>query len=226
MTNPLYSETYLIRPDVGEFKNRQWRRWADGKWVDDDGNPDIAFMSADCSYPIVMYVQLPAYENLIWVWDDPKFYWHSQLVNGATDIGEYLREEHDNHINVRIGREAMHEQSSKHGVSNGRGPEIYRDNEWIREGKLWIKRTMELVTPPKNPVCYLCLNNKRGHRLEELHNELDRYEAEEEDLAKHISKLEIDLYDAQDALKHVQEDKLPEIRNQITSVEAEGVEVG
>jgi len=161
--NPALEKTYVIRPLMEE---RTWLRYDDGKWSEDDGEPDLAFVTSDPGIPYFLYVGMPYYEGILWAWQDNGV-WHYAVEDPAQGWGKPWpgKEEHPNEI-------ADHQAANKCGAmwhcGNGIGPHINSRNEWIDQGKLWVRETMEVVVMPTGLECYLCANDKLGHRRKDL----------------------------------------------------------
>ena len=76
--NPLLNETFVFRPTDApiegtvittsgfEHKGQGLLRYAEGKWIPDDGEPDIAFVEGVFAYG----VSLPYSTNVLWSWRD------------------------------------------------------------------------------------------------------------------------------------------------------------
>lgn len=63
--NPLLKETFVFRPINC---SNDLLRYANNTWIPDDGKPDLAFVSK--SKPLVYYVTLSSYANVLWTWFD------------------------------------------------------------------------------------------------------------------------------------------------------------
>lgn len=168
LVNPLLKETFIFRP---LHPGSNLLRYAKGKWVPDNGKLDMAFVYRDVrGFPIAEYVKLPYYTNILWLWKeiiDGRLTWHYCTTDNDYwynhNYGE--RDEHPNEI---AGRSAMHKCSDLYSCANGHGIDIDEDNDYIRKEKLIIVSTSDSIVKPTNPICFLCLNNKYGHRLDAI----------------------------------------------------------
>ena len=152
---------YEFRPIV---ENRHWGtlyRYADGRWIEDDGEYDIAFFGSSMAY----FVRLPYHQNILWSWltchwrenvsAHPKRNpWHYMLRDGALDWGGSW--DRDQHENIKVGELAMRRCASIHRCANGTGPEFNVNNEYMTQGLVRIRDTTEIVRPPDDPECMYC----------------------------------------------------------------------
>jgi hypothetical protein len=246
--NPLLKETFVFRPFNGDegvgvlatpsFQPSGYKhegqgllRYADGKWIPDDGEPDLAFVHGVVAFG----VRLPSYTNIIWEWLDleltrsliPEYLrrevngWHYMTTNNKAIHDHYWfdKEKHPNEI---AHKSAMDKCCEIHSVANGRGPELWLDNEWIKRGLLYVKSTMTKIVAPDNPVCCLCQDNGRGHLLIALQSKKSNLEAEIEFSQEKLSKAESDTYHYQDVIESSQEE-LVEINDEIKQMEESNV---
>lgn len=240
--NPLLNETFVFRPSdvpiegVVATTNRYKHegqgllRYAEGKWIQDDGEPDLAFVHGVFAYG----VSLPYSTNILWSWRDidlsrsflPKDLqnftrgWHYQTVNNTHWEDYYwgsFGTGRDKHPNTIAYEDAMHKCSSIHGCANGRGIDLTIDNEWIKRGLLWVQATMQPINAPVNPICFLCLDNGKGHLLEALDGKKSDLECKIEDSWRLHNKAEIDAIDYEDSAKNAEE-KLKEIEQRIIEI--------
>ncbi|MFA5299850.1 MAG: hypothetical protein WC389_16825 [Lutibacter sp.] len=218
--NPLLNETFLIRP-TNDFKGSIIRpsdythpthalRYADGKWLPDDGQPDLAFVQGVIYYG----VKIPDYTNRLWEWSDaeltksflPKYLhkhagsWHYYTINNTPYDDEQYRWDNSNHPNKIAEELASKKVCELNGCGNGVIADIDREcnfdhPKWISNKMIIIKSTMQPLTKPDNPICYLCLNNGRGHLLKALRDYKENLEYEIEDYDNQISKAQSDIYD-------------------------------
>lgn len=180
-TNPLLKEVFVFRP-TGKVD----LRYANRNWIPDDGEPDLAFVSGNLAF----YVNMPYYTNLLWAWNDRSLSeswvadslkrdvtpWHYYTI-GNEPWEDHHWDERVSHPNEIAGRGAMDKCCSYYGCANGRGVYLDQEDECMKRGQLWIKRTMEVVKPPPNPICFLCLNNGREHIIRALNQQKEHYEA-------------------------------------------------
>jgi hypothetical protein len=214
--NPLLKETIVFRPI---YKGRMIR-YAEGKWIDDDGQPDLAFVSLGDGPPFAFGLSLPSSTNVLWTWRDREltqklvtgdlqeyidYGWHTQTVDNSTDDIDFPYNERKQHPNQIAHDAAMNKCCELFHIGNGRGPSLtHQDDEspYWDSGMMWIQRTMEQLRKPENPVCHLCLNDGYGHKLAAAKRRFDDFVSMKIDANERISKAEINLYDAQDELKH------------------------
>lgn len=153
---------------VYEFRpHPDWRgpffRYADGAWLPDDGEHDLAFAAPDSC--MAYSVDLPYYENILWGWyvvhwsdhvrEHPRGNaWHYALRDGATTWGDHWGR--NGHPNTIACRAAMDYVASRRSCANGRGPEFHLYDPVISLGLLRVRDTKEVVVPPKEPVCMYC----------------------------------------------------------------------
>lgn len=231
--NPLLKETFVFRPfDNCEGKGTMaiphgyihqglsLHRYANGTWIPDDGEYDLAFAHGVIAY----YVSLPDYCNVIWTWRD--------LVLTRSYLPEYLHKyakahhihtsdnepmhhwDNSQHPNEIAGKSAMDKVSSVHGVANGRGAylcsETPDNTPWLKEKRVLVQSTMQPILIPDNPVCYLCLDNGKGHLIEALEDYKEQLECDIEYAEEDISKAESTIADSEYVIYKAKE-KLPEV---------------
>lgn len=151
---------YEFRP----LKEGNYKRYADGKWIDDDGEYDLAFV--ELNEFMAYMVDLPYYENIRWSWCKNGAWtafvkkhpagnaWHYMLANRQTKWGEHWKR--DQHLNTKAGRKAMDFCCSQKGCANGRGPEFYINDPYIKAGLLREVKTKKVVKLPKIFNCMYC----------------------------------------------------------------------
>lgn len=201
--NPLLKETFVFRPLPGQTG---MLRYADGAWIPDDGKPDLAFV-AYADAPLAFYVDMPYHTNILWGWNEivkGKRLFHYQTI-GDEDWGNHYWDDRSNHPNEIAGRSAMDKCCNLYRCANGRGIPLTRDTEYIRAGALLIQSTGLPVKAPENPICYLCLNEGRGHYLAELRSKRAQLEADIENFEDDIEASERKLEDAKGALEYAEE---------------------
>jgi hypothetical protein len=217
-----YAEVYVFRPGelampAGTYVMRsgeslvgaddEWLRYADGLWLPDDGQYDLAFVSTQ--RPIALGVALPVWDGVEWSWRDPKTAyaavgvesslvnsWHRQVVDPTEGDGNYVgaRGQHRNGVAYEA---AMDKCSKLHSCGNGRGPRFELGDEWFAAG---LVRTLsgETVRPPEHPVCYLCANDGAGHKLLYLRAWQEDAESKLDYARERVEKLRADLAEEQD----------------------------
>jgi len=184
--NPLLNEVFVFRP----FEKVDLR-YAEGKWIPDDGEPDLAFIGPSYGPPYAFYINLPDHTNILWSWmssEESKKWvekeldryvspWHYYTIDNEP-WDDYHWDKRNKHPNEIAGRAAMDKCCNIHHCANGRGITIDSENDNIRQGKLWIRRTMERVIVPKNPICFLCLYDGQGHILNALRYKRSQFESD------------------------------------------------
>ena len=108
---------------------------------------------------------------------------------------------------------------SLYGCANRRGADLTQDNEWIKQGLLWVQSTMQPIKPPDNLVCFLCLDNGKGHLLDALKSKQSTLEGNIEYNWEAHNKAEIDAIDYKDSAEDAEE-KLKDIESQIQALVA------
>lgn len=158
---------YEFRPLPDIFKTA-WspvRRYADGKWLEDDGEYDIAFIGRTPA-PVCLYVDYSYQKNILAGWTSGHWSafekghprgnaWHYALRDGETEWGgDWGRERHEN---SRAGRSGMDKMCSEHRCSNGWHVELSNpDDRHILAGLVRDRETKELFTFPSRLVCMYC----------------------------------------------------------------------
>ncbi len=167
-------DTFELRPPEGFFRG-EVRRYADGEWLPDDGEWDVAFIGMAnaaedgtgnaFTYPCCLMYEPPYYKNITWRWltthwgshieghpqGNP---WHYSLRPGATEWGESIP--HGSHPNYIAGREGMSKMSAEHSCSNGRHAEFRAGNDIIEAGLLRRVSDKAVVVVPDEPECMYC----------------------------------------------------------------------
>lgn len=154
---------YEFRPLEGVLRGAV-RRYADGEWIEDDGEYDLAFI-ASVGAPICLFVSLPYERNIEWSWltahwtvpqplhprGDP---WHYSLREGETKWGgDWGSRQHPNAL---AGDSGMRALSSQHGCSNGFHVDFDLADRTLKEGLFRDRDTKEVVTIPESPSCMYC----------------------------------------------------------------------
>ena len=154
---------YEIRP-LPNF--REVRRYANGKWIEDDGEWDLAFIGLDDFAP-VCYMFEPDYqknikwsycEGMNWQAHNPKHprgnAWHYELIKGQTVWGgDWGRDSHPNYIAGRLG---MDENCKRYSCSNARHAEFQIYNPFIKLGLLREEETQRIIKFPEAINCMYC----------------------------------------------------------------------
>ena len=142
-------------------------RYAEGKWIEDDGEFDIAFASGKtyCGAPYGIYLGMPSYNNLLWSyvyhgqWGDtieehPQGNaWHYMTSDGKKWSGYW---EELIHPNVIVQDKATNKCYEIHRCANGGGPEFRINDPYIKAGLVRIKETEEIVKFPEIFKCCYC----------------------------------------------------------------------
>jgi hypothetical protein len=228
--NPLLKETFVFRPNcekvTGEItithtqrdynhNNQPMLRYAKSKWIPDDGEYDLAFIQGVFAYGI----NLPHNSNLLYSWRDivttrkwlepcklEKFTtsWHYQTIDNK-ELVYWESKDRDNHPNEIASRSAMNKCSSINSVANGRCIDLMSKTDLPhRQGDIYIQRTMQPVSAPENPTCYLCLDNGKGHILEALAQYKDNLESDIADYQREKDRAELKIYDCEKDIAYAQ----------------------
>lgn len=140
-------------------------RYADGDWIPDDGEWDVAFITYGMGAPLGLGVHLPQQRNIVWSgltshWSahNPAHprgnAWHYMLRGGETQWGgQWLR---DHHPNERAARAAMSKCCAINGCANGSGPEFQDGNPYIVAGLVRERDTKAVVRRPAHRQCMYC----------------------------------------------------------------------
>lgn len=215
--NPLLKESFVFRP-LKQHDNML--QYAEGAWTPDDGQPDMAFVYYD-TFPTVEYVRVPYYANILWSWHeitDGKATWHYCTTN-KKHWEDYRFESRYNHPNEVADRSGFDKCCSLCHCANGVSISLTNDNDYIRLGKLIIQSSGKPVTKPDNIVCFLCLNNAYGHRLQSLQGKKASLEGDREYYDQQIKDHEINLYDTKHSLERTDE-KLVELEQELATLQS------
>lgn len=141
------------------------RRYAEGKWLEDDGETyDLAFISG-WGAPICKMIDPPYQRNIVWGWctggwrslesRHPRANpWHYALRDGTTEWGgDWGRDQHPNH---KAGRAGMQALVSEHRCANGDGIDVTRPGRHLLAGLLRERDTGIVLAPPPRPTCMYC----------------------------------------------------------------------
>ncbi len=225
--NPLLNETFVFRPFNGsgmagitaipggyEHERHSVLRYAEGQWIPDDGEYDLAFVRG----VLALGVHLPDYGNSVWSWMDMDLTkswlperlhkyanWHHSYNMNNTPFDQKYHWDNSQHPNKIAMKSAMDKACSLHGCANGNGAYIThegnRDVPWLAEKRILILPTMKPVLIPENPTCYLCLDNGKGHLIKALQDYKERLESDIEYGEEAKSKAELELYDSEDIIE-------------------------
>jgi hypothetical protein len=162
-TRPVYEFRPL--PDVFKTVWGEVRRYADGKWIPDDGEYDIAFIGREPA-PICLHVEHSYQRSIIAGWCTGHWgafekahprgnAWHYALRDGETEWGgDWGRERN---LNYQAGRSGMNKMSSEYGCSNGRHVELNKpDDPHISAGLVRDRETKEIFVFPSQLICMYC----------------------------------------------------------------------
>lgn len=154
---------YEFRPLPQNMKGQVYR-YAEGKWLEDDGEYDLAFaMPLDF---MAYYVDLPYKTNLLWSWDGGDWHrreprhpdgnaWHYELKNGGKHFMSW--NERYLHPNEIAGRSAMDFVCKKQSCANGGGPDLFHiDDPYTKARLLREKETKKVLELPKTMMCVYC----------------------------------------------------------------------
>jgi hypothetical protein len=158
---------YEFRPLPDVFKTAwgEVRRYADGQWIPDDGEYDIAFIGFEPA-PVCLYVEHSNQKNIVAAWTTGHWSafeknhprgnaWHYALREGETVWGgTWGREQQENY---RAGQSGMSKLCSEVRCANGRHVELNKpDDPHIAEGLVRDRETKALFTFPSRLVCMYC----------------------------------------------------------------------
>lgn len=154
---------YEFRP-LPENMRGQVYRYAEGKWIEDNGEYDLAFAMPDDF--MAYYVDLPYQTNIRWQWDGGNWRrhehrhpngnaWHYETINGNKQFIHW--DERDQHPNEIAGRSAMNFVSGKRSCANGSGPDLFHiDDIYTKAGLVREKETKKVLKFPKTMNCIYC----------------------------------------------------------------------
>jgi len=158
-------QVYEFRPLPDYFSNG-FRRYANGLWIPDDGEYDLAFIgNAQEGYPLCLYVESRCRENITCSWANgqckgaiPYSYlgsnWHYALRANTTDWGEIATGYWD-HPNKLASDSGMRVKSSESGCCNGRSIRFQFNDNHIAAGLLRERDTKQ-VFEWNDVKCYYC----------------------------------------------------------------------
>ena len=156
--------TYEFRP-LPDWVKGVVHRYADGAWIVDDGQYDLAFvMPTDAMF---YGIALPHHRNILWSWITRSWHdseplhprqnaWHYMLREGATDWGDDWSRQ--SHPNTRALDDARDWLCRTRSCANGHHVEFNPANSIICAGLLRECDTKEPVAPPSSLKCmYGCV---------------------------------------------------------------------
>ena len=161
---------FEFRPLPGFFSG-PFLRYAAGKWIEDDGEYDLAFASITGA-PICLYVEHGYRKNIISSWLDGDWRaieprhprgnaWHYALADGESEWGE--GQDWSRHENYRGGREGMNYLCSKHGCANGRAVDLAAaDDPHVAAGLVRDRETKEVFKHPEGRCMYCGDSNTKA----------------------------------------------------------------
>lgn len=155
---------YEFRP-LPEHSRGTVLRYADGAWLPDDGEFDLAFVSYGMQAPLGLSIRLPHQRNIIWSgltgnWhgedhDHPRHNpWHYMLREGETEWGGNW--DLDRHPNEHAGNRAMGKCCAINRCANGRGPEFKHGDKYIMQGLVRERESKLIVEAPRKLSCMYC----------------------------------------------------------------------
>ena len=143
------------------------RRYANGKWVADDGEYDLAFISSSFAeamgFPICLMFEHSHQRNIVTKWFDGSWRareprhpngnpWHYVLREGETKWGgEWGHESHPNYI---AGRSGMNKLSSEFRCANGKHISMDIGDQHVAAGLVRDRETGLVLTIPHGPCMY------------------------------------------------------------------------
>lgn len=155
---------YEFRPLPGFFKMPP-RRYAEGKWIEDDGEYDICFIGTWGRENWSLYFEPPNHKNIICSWltghwtssvqEHPRANpWHYALRDGQTEWGDTWGR--DKHPNVRAGDAGMNKVCAEFRSASGRHIEMKPSDKHIAAGLLRNRETKEVFRFPDRLTCMYC----------------------------------------------------------------------
>ncbi len=148
----------------------QCYRYNGGNWIPDDGEYDLAFLGFDSSgFPVCVYLDIDGDKNIQWHWtkngisgnhvaEHPNgSCWHYMLFPGKTDFDDGFDTfyNHPNNL-AHDSASSVHSELLKNGCLNGRGPDFYIGDDYIKAGLLRDANTKEVIKFPKIFKCMDC----------------------------------------------------------------------
>jgi hypothetical protein len=160
---PTWTENWPMRGD-------QVYRYAEGKWIPDDGEYDLAFV---CNQ-ICLMVELPYQRGIAWKWLTTHWTghqskhprgnpWHYALREGETEWGGNWGR--DRHPNERAGRAGMDWACARHRAASGHHVQFDLSDPHIAAGLLRERETKKIVMFPDKPDCMYCGQNWAAQKI-------------------------------------------------------------
>lgn len=171
-------------------------RFADGKWIPDDGEYDLAFVGKDNGFPMGIYFKLPYHSNIIWSWckkgnwganvtQHPRGNaWHYMLRPRKKTWGNSWAR--DLHPNIIVGNKAMDKCCSMYSCANGTGGEFHINDPYIKNGLVRNKETKEIIIFPEIFHCIYCgdIDWQKSETMTEEEEEIENINLQIEQLKK------------------------------------------
>lgn len=154
---------YEFRPIKDRYQGKVFR-YAEGGWMPDDGEYDIAFAIPDSS--IAIGFDVPNRYSIIWSWvkngnwgaNVPEHRrgnaWHYMLRAGETEWTSSW--DRHGHLNYKAKEDAMNHVCHLKQCSNGVGPEFHINDPYIEKGLVRNRETKEIVVFPDIFKCQYC----------------------------------------------------------------------
>jgi hypothetical protein len=146
----------------GDFRpGYEVRRYAEGKWIPDDGEYDLAF-AAD---RMCLYIDPSYQKNIRWRWVDKHWSsfepnhprgnaWHYMLAEGEKEWGgPWGRDAHPNSIASKSGMDLM---CAEYRCANGDPISFDLREPHIAAGLVRDRDTKAVLTFPEKPICMYC----------------------------------------------------------------------
>lgn len=156
---------YEFRPTPSYF-NGGFRRFADGRWIEDDGEYDLAFIG-NSGAPICLYFQPNYRANIICSWLSTHWSakvarhpngnaWHYATRDGTPDWGATADHEYFNGANRLAGDSGMSKLCGEFSCANGRHVEFKANDKHIAAGLLREKESKLVFRWPHDLKCCYC----------------------------------------------------------------------
>lgn len=193
-----------FRPRPGLFTSDTFR-YADGKWIPDDGEYDTAFICMNAKlvenkgYKVCLYFEPPYRKNIRWSWCDGHWSatderhpdgnaWHYMLVPGTNVLGDWDRYRHPNVVAKESGFERMLNLAN---CCNGAAIELKPDDRHIKDGLARIKGSGDVIVPPSKSLCMYCSDPIRLDReLQSIETMIKRHVASSPDRSNALANVE------------------------------------
>lgn len=160
--NRMIWPVYEFRPLPDVFHG-EVIRYADGAWLPDDGEYDLAFA---CPWDRkVLYVDLPYQRNIVLSWTTGHWSgyeaqhprgnaWHYALREGASEWGGGWNR--DAHPNSKAGRNGMNHVCGMTGSAAGVGIEMQPTDKHILARLVRERDSKQVLTLPLDRLCMYC----------------------------------------------------------------------